>query len=163
MPSNHFILCCPLLLPPSIFPSIRVFSNESVLLIRWPKYWNFSFNISPSDEYSELISFRMDWLDLLAVQRNSHCIPLLILGSPCWHSGCRSHSVTQLIQPKEQGSSLLDYETLTNERQDIVNKLLCFFPFRRSFWRYNHSDYSRDQQKISLTLAFLRLYTQKRT
>ena len=68
MPSNHLILCCPLLLPPSIFPSIRVFSNESALHIRWPKYWSFSFNINPSNEYSGLISFRMDWLDLLAVQ-----------------------------------------------------------------------------------------------
>ena len=64
MPSNHLILCRPLLLPPSIFPSIRVFSNESVLRIRWPKYWSFSFSISPSNEYSGLISFRMDWLDL---------------------------------------------------------------------------------------------------
>ena len=68
MPSNHLILCCPLLLPPSIFPSIRVFSNESVLHIRWPKYWSFSFSINPSNEYSGLISFRMDWLDLLSVQ-----------------------------------------------------------------------------------------------
>ena len=68
MPSNHLILCCPLLLLPSVFPSIRVFSNESDLLIRWPKYWSFSFNISPSNEYSGLISFRMDWFDLLAVQ-----------------------------------------------------------------------------------------------
>ena len=68
MPSSHLILCRPLLLPPSIFPSIRVFSNEPVLLIRWPKYWSFSFSISPSNEYSGLISFRMDWLDLLAVQ-----------------------------------------------------------------------------------------------
>ena len=68
MPSNHLILCCPLLLPPSIFPSIRVFSNESVLHIRWPKYWSFSFSISPSNEYSGLISCRMDWLDLLAIQ-----------------------------------------------------------------------------------------------
>ena len=68
MPSNHLILCHLLLLPPSIFPSIRVFSNESVLRIKWPKYWSFSFNISPSNEYSGLISFRMDWLDLLAVQ-----------------------------------------------------------------------------------------------
>ena len=70
MPSNHLILCCPLLLPPSIFPSIRVFSNKSVLCIRWPKYWSFHFNISPSNEYSELIFFRMDWLNLLAVQGN---------------------------------------------------------------------------------------------
>ena len=68
MPSNHLILCHPLLLLPSIFPSIRVFSNESALRITWPKYWSFSFNFSPSSEYSGLISFRMDWLDLLAVQ-----------------------------------------------------------------------------------------------
>jgi len=68
MPSNYLILCCPLLLLPSIFPSIRIFSNESVLCIRWPKYWSFSFSISPSNEYSRLIFFRIDWLDLLAVQ-----------------------------------------------------------------------------------------------
>ena len=68
MPSNHLILCHPLLLLPSIFPNIRVFSNESALHIRWPKYWTFSFSIIPSNEYSVLISFRMDWLDLLAVQ-----------------------------------------------------------------------------------------------
>ena len=68
MPSNHFILCHPLHLLPSIFPSFRVFSSESVLHIRWPKYWSFSFNVSPFNEHSGLISFRMDWLDLLAVQ-----------------------------------------------------------------------------------------------
>ena len=68
MPSNHLILCHPLLLLPSIFPSIRVFSDELVLCIRWPKYWSFSFNVSPSNEYSGLISFRIDWFDLLAVQ-----------------------------------------------------------------------------------------------
>ena len=68
MPLNHLILCCPLLLLPSIFPSIEVFANESFLHIQWPKYWNFSFSISPSNERSGLISFRMDWLDLLAVQ-----------------------------------------------------------------------------------------------
>ena len=68
MPSSHLILCRPLLLLPSIFPSIRVFSNESALFIRWPKYWSFSFNISPSNDHPGLISFRMDWLDLLAVQ-----------------------------------------------------------------------------------------------
>ena len=68
MPSNHLILCHPVLLPPSIFPSIRVFSNESVLCIRWPKYWSFSFSISPSNEYSGLISFRVNWFNLLAVQ-----------------------------------------------------------------------------------------------
>ena len=87
MPSNRLILCGPLLLLPSIFPSIRVFSNESVLHIRWPKYWSFSFSISPSSEYSRLISFRTDWLDLLAVQGTlkslqHHSSKALIL----WHS-----------------------------------------------------------------------------
>jgi len=75
MPSNHLILCWPLLLSPSIFPSIMVFSNESALCIRWPKYWSFSFSISPSNEYSGLISFRMDWLDLLAVQGTLKSLP----------------------------------------------------------------------------------------
>ena len=88
MPSNHLIFCCPLLLLPSIFPSIRVFSNESVLRIRWPKYWSFSFSINPSNEYSGLISFRMDWLDLLVVQgtlkktHQHHSSKVSIL----WHS-----------------------------------------------------------------------------
>ena len=76
MPSNHLILCRPLLLPPSIFPSIRVFPKESALHIRWPKYWSFSFNISPSNEYAGLMSFRMDWLDLLAVQGTLKSSPI---------------------------------------------------------------------------------------
>ena len=75
MPSNHLILCCPLLLLPSIFPSIRVFSKESVLHIRWPKYWSFSFSISPSNEYLGLISFTTDWLDLLAIQGTLNSLP----------------------------------------------------------------------------------------
>ena len=85
MPSNHLILCRPLLLLPSILPSIRVFSNETVLRIRWAKYWSFSFSISPSSEYSELIPFRIDWLDLLAVQGTlksllqHHCSTISIL------------------------------------------------------------------------------------
>ena len=74
MPSSHLILCGPLFFPPSIFPSIRVFPNESALHIRWPKYWSFSFSISLSNEYSGLISFRMDWLDLLAVQGTLKCL-----------------------------------------------------------------------------------------
>ena len=74
MPSNHLILSRPLLLLPSIFPSIRVFSNESAVHIRWPKYWSFSFSISPSNEYSGLVSFRMDWYDLLAVQGTLQCL-----------------------------------------------------------------------------------------
>ena len=72
MASNHLILCCPILLPPSIFPSVRVLSSDSVLCTRWPKYWSFSFSFSPANEYSGLISFRMDWLDLLAVQGTLH-------------------------------------------------------------------------------------------
>ena len=98
MPSNHLILCCPLLLPPSIFPSIRVFSNESALCIRWPKYWSFSFNISPSNDYSGLISFRMDWVDLLAVQETlksllqHHSSKASIL----WHS---AFFIVQLLHP----------------------------------------------------------------
>ena len=98
MPSNHFILCHPLLLLPSIFPSIRVFSNESALHIRWPKYWSFSFNPSPSNEHPGLISFRMDWLDLLAVQG--------ILKSLLQHHGskasilwCSGFLMVQLSQP----------------------------------------------------------------
>ena len=74
MPSNHFLLYCPLLLLPSVFPSIRVFSNESILCIRWPKYWSFNFSISPSNKHRGLISFRMDWLDLLAVQGTLKCL-----------------------------------------------------------------------------------------
>ena len=75
MPSNYLILCCPLISLPSIFPSIRVFSNESVLCIKWPKYWSFSFSISPSNEYSELISFRIDWFDLLLIQGTLKSLP----------------------------------------------------------------------------------------
>ena len=97
MPSNHLILCTPLHLLPSNFPSIRVFSNESVLCIRWPKYWSFSFSISPSDKYSGLISFRMDWLDLLAVQGT--------LKSLLQHHGSKA-SVLYIRWPKYEVSAL---------------------------------------------------------
>ena len=90
MPSNHLILCRPLLLLPSIFPSIRVFSNESALWIRWPKYWSFSFSISPSNEYSRLISFRIDWFDLLAVQGT--------LKSLLQHHSSKNHSFDYMDQ-----------------------------------------------------------------
>ena len=98
MPCNHLILCHPLLLLPSIFPSIRVFSDESVLCIRWPKYWNFSFNISPSKEFSGLISFRMDWLDLLAVQGTLKSL-LHHHSSKASILGCSTFFMVQLSHP----------------------------------------------------------------
>ena len=96
MPSNHLILCHPLLLLPSIFPSIRVFSNESTLRMRWPKYWSFSFSIRPSKEYSELISFRMDWLDLLAVQGTLKSLLQHHSSKILWHS---AFFIVQLSHP----------------------------------------------------------------
>ena len=118
MPSNHLILCRPLLLLPSIIPRIRVFSNESVLHIRWPKYWSFNFSISPSNEYSGLISFRMDWLDLLTVQGTlksllqQHSSKALIL----WHSAffIVEHSHTYMTTRK----------TIALTRQTFVGKVM---------------------------------------
>ena len=118
MPSNHLILCHPLLLLPSMFPSIRVFSNESALRIRWPKYWSFSFSISPSDEYSGLISFRMDWLDLLAVQGTlksllqHHSSKASILQRSAFF-------IVQLSHPY-----MTDGKTLTLTIQNFVNKVI---------------------------------------
>ena len=118
MPSNHLILCCPLLLPPSIFPSIRVFSNESVLHIRWPKYWSFSFNISPSNEHPGLISFRMDWLDLLAVQGT--------LKSLLQHSSSKAsilqHSAFFIVQLSHPYMNTGEMIALT--RQTFVDKVM---------------------------------------
>ena len=117
MPSNHLILCRPFLLP-SIFPSIRGFSNESALHIRWPKYWSFTFNISPSSEYSGLISFRMDWLDLLAVQGTlksllqHHSSKVLIL----WHS---AFFIVQLSHPY-----ITTGRTIALTRQTFVSKVM---------------------------------------
>ena len=98
MPSNHLILCCPLPLPPSIFPSNRVFSNELVLHTRWPKYWSFSFSISPSNEYSGLISFRMDWFDLLAVQGTLKSL-LQHHSSKASILQCSAFFIVQLLHP----------------------------------------------------------------
>ena len=118
MPSNHLILCHPLLLPPSIFPSIRVFSNESVLHIRWPKYWSFSFSISPSNEHSGLISFKMDWLDLLAVQGTlksllqHHSSKASIL----WHS---AFFIIQLSHPY-----MTTGKTIALTRRTFVDKVM---------------------------------------
>ena len=118
IPSNHLVLCHPLLLLPSIFPSIRVFSNESVLLIRWPKYWSFSFSISPSNEYSGLISFRIDWLDLLAVQGTlksliqHHSLKALILQ-------CSNFFTVQLSHPY-----MTTEKTIALIRQTFVSKVM---------------------------------------
>ena len=117
MPSNHLILCCPLLLP-SVFPSIRVVSNESVLLIRWPKCWNFSYSISPSNEYSGLISFRMDWLDLLAVQGTLKSLPQ-------HHSSKASilqHSAFFIVQPSHP--YMTTGKTIALTRQTFVGKVM---------------------------------------
>ena len=117
MPSNHLILCHPLLLLPSVFPSIRVFSNESALCIRWPKYWSFSFNISPSNEYSGLISFRMDWLDLLAVQGTLESSP-----TPQFKS-INSSALSLLYGPTL--TSIHDYgKTIALTRQNFVGKVM---------------------------------------
>ena len=123
MPSNHRFLCHPLLLPPSIFPSIRVFSNESVLHIRWPKYWSFSFNISPPNEYSGLISFRIDWLDFLAVQGtlksllHHHSSKASIL----WHS---AFFTVQLSHPY-----MTTGKTIALTRWTFVGKVISAFEY----------------------------------
>ena len=118
MPSNHLILCCPLLLPPSIFPSIRVFSNQSALHIRWPKYWTFSFSISPPSEYSGLISFRIDWLDLLAVQGTLKSL-LQNHSSKASILQCSGFFVVQLSHPYTTTR-----KTIALTRQTFVGKVM---------------------------------------
>ena len=121
MPSNHLILCCTCLLPPSIFPRIRVFSNESVLHIRWPKYWSFTFNISPSSEYSGLISFRMDWLDLLAVQGTLKSL-LQHHSSKASILHCSAFFMVQLSHPY-----MTTGKTIALTRQTFVGKVMSAF------------------------------------
>ena len=116
MPSKHLILCRPLLLLPSVFPSIRVFSNESVLHIRWPKYWSFSFSISPSNEYSGLISFRVDWLDLLAVQGTLKSL-LQYHSSKASVLWCSAFFMVQLSHPY-----MTTGKTIALTRQTFVSK-----------------------------------------
>ena len=116
MPSNHLVLCCPLLLLPSIFPSIRVFTNELILCIRWPKYWSFRFSISPSNEYSGLISFRMDWLDLLAVQGTLKSL-LQNHSSKASFLWCSAFFTVQLSHPH-----MTTGKTITLTRQIFVGK-----------------------------------------
>ena len=117
MPSIHLIFCHPLLLPPSIFPSIRVFSNESALHIRWPKYWSFSFSISPSNEHPGLICFRMDWLDLLAVQRTLKSL-LQHHSSKASILQCSAFFIVQLSHPYMTGKAI----ALT--RRTFVDKVM---------------------------------------
>ena len=119
MPSNHLILCHPLLLLPSIVPSIRVFSNESVLHIRWPKYWSFSFSISPSNEYSGLISFRMDWLDLFAVQGTLKSL-LQHHSSKASILQCSAFFIVQLSHPY-----MTTGKTIALTRHTFVGKVMC--------------------------------------
>ena len=116
MPSNYLILCHPLLLPPSIFPRIRVFSNQSVLHIRWTKYWSFSFSISPSNEHPGLISFRMDWLDLLAVQGTLKSL-LQHHSSKASILQCSAFFIVQLSHPY-----MTTWKTIALTRQTIVAK-----------------------------------------
>jgi len=118
MPSNHLILCRPLLLLASIFSSIRVFSDESALPIRWPKYWGFSFNISPSNEHPGLISFRMDWLDLLAVQR-THKSLLQYHSSKASILQCSAFFIVQLSQPY-----ITTGKTIALTRRTFVGKVM---------------------------------------
>ena len=121
MPSNHLILCRPLLLLLSIFPSIGVFSNESVLQISWPDYWSFSFSISPSNEYSGLISFRMDWLDLLAVQETQKSL-LQYHNSKALILGCSAFFIVQLSYPY-----MTPGKTIALTRQTFVGKVMSLF------------------------------------
>ena len=118
MPSNHLILCCPLLLPPSVFPSIRVFSAESTLCIRWPKYWSFRFNISPSSEHLGLISFRMDWLDLLAVQGTLKSL-LQHHSSKASILRCSAFLIVQLAH-----AYIITGKTIALTRQTFVDKVM---------------------------------------
>ena len=146
MPSNHLILCCPLLLLNSIFPSIRVFSNESVLHIRWPKYWIFSFNITPSNEHPGLISFRMDWLDLLAVQG--------ILKSLLQHHSSKAsilqHSAFFMVQLSHPymttGKTIaLTRRTFVGKVMSLLLNMLCYLV-------------KKDTEIISVLLNLLRFF-----
>ena len=118
MPSNHLILCRPLLLLPSIFPSISIFSNESALRIRWPKYWSFGFNINPSSEYSGLISFRIDWLDLFAVQETPKSL-LQHHSSEASIPQCSDFFIVQLSHPY-----MTTGKTIALTRQTFVGKVM---------------------------------------
>ena len=146
MPSNYLILCHPLLLLPSIFPSIRVFSNESAVCITWPKYWSFSFNISPSNEHSGLISFRMDWLDLLAVQGTLKCL-LQHHSSEASFLRCSAFFIVQLSYPYMATGKTIDLTRWTFVVKvmsllfNMLSRLVITFLPRRNclfFHGYHH-------------------------
>ena len=128
IPPNHLILCLPLLLLPSVFPSNRVFSNELVLCIRWPKYWSFSFSISPFNEYSELISFRMDWLDLLAVQGTLKSL-LQHHSSEASTLRCSAFFIVQLSHPY-----MTTGKTIALTRRTFVGKVMSLLFNMLSGW-----------------------------
>ena len=142
MPSNHIILCHPLLLLPSIFPSIRVFSNESALRIKWPKYWSFSFSISPSNEYSGLISFRIDWFDLLAVQGTLKSL-LQHHSSKASVLQCSAFFIVQLSHPY-----MTTGKTIALTRQIFVSKVISLI-----FNMVCHSFSSKEQASFNIMTA----------
>ena len=165
MPSNHLNLCCPLLLLPSIIPSFRVFSNESVLCIRWPKYWSFSFSISPSIEYSGLISFRVDWFDFLAIQRTLKSL----LQHQSWKASilwCSAFFLVQLSHPY-----MTTGKTIALTKQTSVGKVIsllfnmlsmfviCFLPRSKHFlisWLQSPPTVILEPQKImSVTVSIV--------
>ena len=170
MPSNDLILCRPLLLPPSVFPSIRIFSSESVLPIWWPKYWNFNFSISPSNEYSELISFRIDWLNLLAVQGTLKSL-LQHHSSKASILWCSAFFIVQLSHPY-----MTIGKTIALTRQTFVGKAisLLFNMLSRlviTFFQgvsFNFmaavticSDFAAQKNKVSQFPLFLPLFAMK--
>ena len=167
MPSNHLLLCCPLLLLPSMFPNIRVFSNESALRIRWPKYWSFSFIISPSSDYSGLISFRVDWFDLLAVQGTlmsllqHHSLKVSILR-------CSAFFMVQLSHPyMTTGKTIaLTLGTFVNKVMSLLNMLsrfvLAFLPRSKCLYFKAavtiHRDSGAQENKICHCFPFFPSY-----
>ena len=167
-PSNHLILCHPLLLPPSIFPSIRVFSNESALCIRWPKYWSFSFSISPSNEYSGLISFRIDWFDLLAVQQTLKCLLQHhnLKASILW---CSAFFMVQLSHPYMTTGKIIAWtiQTFVSKVMSLLFNMLSRFVIvflpRSKCLNFVaavtiHSDYGAQEKKICHCFHFFPIY-----
>ena len=151
MPSNHLILCHPLLLPPSIFPSFRVFSNESVLRIRWPKYWSLSFNISPSNEYSGLISFKVNWLDRLVVQGTLKSL-LQHHSSKASVLQCSAFFIVQLSH-----LCMTTGKTIALTRRTFVDKVMSLL-FNMLSWLSQEWEFSRVINMYYSYLSFTRIW-----